>query len=356
VGEDGPTTKTTRGVLVTRRLPGPAIARIAAVADVTVHEGPGPIPRERLLRDVRGKAGLLPVYTDRVDDELLDAAGDDLAVVANFGVGYDNIDVGACTRRGVLVTNTPDVLTEATADLAWGLLIATARRLGEGERFIRSRLPWVWEPDFMLGADVFGATLGIVGFGRIGRAVARRAAGFGMRVLYHSRRRAREELESSLHAEYRAGLDELLSESDFVSLHVSLSPATRRLLDAERIRRMRSTAILINTSRGAVVDEVALADALREGRIRAAGLDVYEREPEVHPGLLELENVVLVPHLGSATVPTREAMAMLAAENVVAVVEGRPPSTPVNPEVWHGRGATSARRPCAGPGFETSDL
>lgn len=339
-------------VLVTRRLPGPAIGRLAGAADVTVHEGPGPIPRDRLLADVRGKAGVLPVYTERIDNEVLDAAGDALVVVANFGVGFDNIDVAACTRRGVVVTNTPDVLSEATADLAMALVLATARRLGEGERFLRSRRPWIWEPDFMLGMDLSGATLGIVGFGRIGQAVARRAAGFGMRVLYHGRRRADPAVESEVHALYRPGLNELLSESDVVSLHVSLSTSTRHLIDAERLGRMKPTAILVNTSRGAVVDEGALVEALRSGTIRAAGLDVYEREPEIRPGLLSMDNVVLVPHLGSATVRTREAMATLAADNLLAALEGLRPPTPVNPEVWEARAPIEP----GGIGFERSDL
>ena len=325
-------------VLVTRRLPGQAMEVIEGACEVTVHSGPGPIARDRLLRELRGKAGAITTATERVDEEFLSAAGEGLVVVANFGVGYDNVDVPACTRRGVLATNTPDVLTEATADIAWVLMMAAARRVGEGERFLRSRAPWVWEPDFMLGQDFSGRTLGIVGFGRIGRAVARRAGCFGMRILYHSSSRASAEVEVKLCAEYRE-LDDLLAEADFVTLHTPLTPRTRHLIDAERLKRMKRTAVLVNASRGPVVDEGALVEALRTGQIFAAGLDVFEREPEVHPGLFELENVVMIPHLGSATVETRVAMGMLAAENLIAALEGRRPPTPVNPQVWERRQA-----------------
>jgi glyoxylate reductase len=309
------------------------MARIAEVCETTVHPGPGPMPRERLLRELEGKAGAMVAITERVDEEFLEAAGDGLVIVANYGVGFDNIDVTACTRHGVLVSNTPDVLTETTADMAWTLLMAAARRAGEGERFLRRGERWVWEPDFMLGQDVHGKVLGIVGFGRIGRAVARRAAGFGMRVIYSAVRRAPPEVERELGAEFRE-LDELLEEADFVTLHTALSPTTRHLIDAKRLARMKPTAVLVNASRGAVVDEDALVQALRDGRIFAAGLDVFEHEPDVHPGLRELENVVIVPHLGSATVETRTRMALLAAENLIAALEGRRPPTLVNPEVW----------------------
>jgi glyoxylate reductase len=322
-----------RPVLVTRRFPGPAVDRIAAACGLTLWEGPGPIPRDRLLRDLAGKAGALVTGTERVNDEFLDAAGPGLVVVSSFGVGYDHVDVEACTRRGCLVTNTPDVLTDATADLAWAVLMAAARRVGEGERFLRRRAPWVWEPDFMLGTEVSGKVLGIVGFGRIGQAVARRARGFSMQVLYHSRSRVDPVIESELRAEHR-DLDALLAEADIVTVHTPLTPATRHLIDARRLALMKPTAILVNASRGPVVDEAALVQALREGRLRAAGLDVYEREPEVHPGLLELENVVVIPHLGSATVETRTAMASLAADNLLAALDGRLPPAPVNPGVW----------------------
>jgi glyoxylate reductase len=306
--------------------------------DVDLFEGDGAIPREELLRRVAGKDGIVSVLTERIDEELLDAAGPRLRVVANHAVGYDNVDVEACTRRGVLVTNTPDVLTETTADMAWALLLAAARRIAEGDRLVRSGTPWIWGPTMMLGADVHRATLGVVGFGRIGRAVARRALGFEMRVLYHSRSRAAEEIERDLRAEH-VSFERLLAESDFVSINASLTPETRHLFDEDALRTMKPTAVLVNTARGPLVDEATLARALREGWIGAAGIDVYEREPEVHPDLAACDNAVLVPHLGSATVGTREAMGMLAAENLKVALDGRRPPTPVNPVVLEKGGA-----------------
>ena len=314
-------------VLVTRPL-GPEIAAfLRERCEVEVPDEDRAMARDELLARLAGKHGLLAMLTDRVDDEALDAAGPSLRVVANHAVGYDNVDVAACTRRGVVVTNTPDVLTDATADMTWGLILAASRRIAEGDRLVRSGRPWEWSPGFMLGREVAGKTLGIVGFGRIGQAVARRAVGFSMRVITHTRTppEDREDVEI-------VGFDELLAESDVVSIHLSLSDETRHLFGSRELGLMKETAVLVNTSRGQVVDEAALAEALASGEIGAAGLDVYEREPQVHPGLLELENVVLVPHLGSATVETRAAMGMLAARNLVAVLSGEPPSTPVNPE------------------------
>ena len=322
-------------VLVTRRLAHEVMGYLDEHCLVTLNEEDRPMPRERLLGEVKGKRGVLPMLTDRIDDELLDSAGPGLEVVANYAVGYDNVDVAACTSRGVLVTNTPDVLTDATADMTWSLILAASRRLGEGERLIRTGGTWAWAPDFMLGREVTGKTLGIVGFGRIGQAVAARAQGFRMRVLYYSRTRKRE-AEGALDAEYR-DLSALLAEADVVSAHVSLSDETHHLFGADEFRAMRPTSLFVNTTRGAVVDEEALGSALRHGEIFAAGLDVYEREPEVHPLLLSLDNVVLVPHLGSATVETRTAMGMLAAQNLVAAVEGRPPPSAVNPEALERR-------------------
>ena len=319
-------------VLVTRRIPSPAIERIVERCELDYHDSPDPIAREELLGRVKGTLGVLVQSSERVDEEFL-AAGPELRVVSTFGVGYDHIDVPLCTSRGVLVGNTPEVLTEATAELTWALILAAARRLGEGERLIRSGESWhVW-PLFMLGIGLNGKALGVVGFGRIGRAVARRASVFGMRVLYHSRRRAPSEVEEALGAEYR-DLDRLLNESDVVTLHVSLGPETRHLIDARRLASMKPTGVLVNASRGAVVDEAALVEALRERRILAAALDVFEGEPEVHPGLLELQNVVLTPHIGSATIETRTAMALLAAENLIGGVEGRRPTCLVNPAAW----------------------
>jgi glyoxylate reductase len=299
-----------------------------------VWEGPPEaIPRDELLARIGGKHGAITLLTERVDAELLDAAGPQLRIVANYAVGFDNIDVEECTRRGVLATNTPEVLSETTADLAWALLMAAARRIAEGDRFLRSRTPWIWGPEMMLGQDVHDVTLGVVGFGRIGQAVARRARGFRMRVIYFDPYRPPENVERELGAEYRA-FDDLLPEADFISIHVALTPETHHLFGAEQFRRMKPTAVLVNTARGPVVDEAALARALRDGELFAAGLDVFEREPEVHPALLELENVVIVPHLGSATVATRDAMGMLAGENLIAALEGRRPPTLLNPEAW----------------------
>ena len=323
-------------VLVTRRLPAPAMERIAERCDITLHDGLGAIPRDRLLEDIRGKRGAVTLLTDRVDDELLDAAGDQLVIVANYAVGFDNIDVDACTRRMVLCSNTPDVLTETTADTAWALLMAAARRIPEGDRFLRSRQPWIWGPEFMLGRDVNGKTLGIIGFGRIGHAMARRAHGFGMHVIYHDVYRPSAELERELHAEFRE-LDSLLAEADFITMHTNLTQDTHHLINEERLAKMKPTAVIVNTSRGPVIDEAALAAALRDGVIFAAGLDVFEREPEVHPDLLVLDNAEVIPNLGSGTVETRIAMGLLAADNLIEALEGRRPPTLINPEVWERR-------------------
>jgi glyoxylate reductase len=323
-------------VLVTRRLPAPVMEWLYERCDVTLHEGPEAIPRDRLLRDIAGKLGAITLLTDKVDDEFLDAAGNQLLIVANYAVGFDNIDVPACSARGVLTSNTPDVLTETTADLAWTLMMTAARRVAEGDRFLRRRTPWIWGPEMMLGQDLHHKTLGIVGFGRIGHAMARRAKGFGMRIIYFDVYRPPRELEVELGAEYRE-LDDLLEEADFITLHTNLSPETRHLINAERLKRMKPTAVLVNSSRGPVIDEAALAEALESGEIFAAGLDVFENEPEVHPGLLRAERAVVIPHLGSATVETRHAMGMLAAENLVAALEGRKPPTLINPDVWERR-------------------
>jgi glyoxylate reductase len=318
-------------VLVTRRVPAPVVERLDGRCRLEVWEGEGVMPRAELLERAAGKAGLVTMLTDIVDGELLDRAGPGLRVVANYAVGHDNLDLEACTARGVLAANTPDVVTEATADLTWALLLAAARRVAEGDRFLRSRRPWIWGPEFFLGFEVHGKTLGVVGLGRIGRAVARRAAGFGMPVLYTARRRLPPEREAELAVTWRE-LDELLAEADFVSLHLGLSPATRHLLDAERLARMKPTAVLVNTARGPIVDEAALAAALAAGRPGAAGLDVFEREPEVNPALLELDNVTVVPHLGTATRETRVAMGLTAAANVLAALDGGRPPNLLNPE------------------------
>lgn len=320
-------------VLVTRRLPAEALERVAARCDMTLYDGDGAMPRAALLNQVAGKAGAITLLTDRVDDEFLDAAGPQLKIVANYAVGFDNIDVEACTRHGVLASNTPEVLTETTADTAFALMMAASRRIAEGDRFLRSRVPWIWGPLMMLGQDIHHKTLGVVGFGRIGQGLARRARGFSMRVVYHDTYRPPAEVERELGAEYM-DLDELLAVSDFVSLHTNLTPETRHLINADRLAAMKPTAVLVNTSRGPVIDEQALAAALAAGEIFAAGIDVFEREPEVHPDLLACENAVLIPHLGSATVQTRLAMANLAADNLFAALDSQRPPTLLNPAAW----------------------
>jgi glyoxylate reductase len=330
-------------ILVTRRLPQDALDRIDAQCEMTLYQGDGAMPRDQLLAEVAGKAGAITLLTDRVDDEFLDAAGPALRIVANYAVGFDNIDVDACTRHGVLASNTPEVLTETTADTAFILMMAAARRIAEGDRFLRSRAPWTWGPLMMLGQDVHHKTLGVVGFGRIGQAVARRARGFAMRVRYHDVYRPAAEVEQELQAEYR-DLADLLRESDFVSIHTNLTPQTHHLINAERLAMMKPTAVLVNTSRGPVIDEEALAQALNEGQIFAAGLDVFEHEPDVHPGLLDCENAVLIPHLGSATVETRLAMANLAVDNLLAGLEDGHPPTLLNPEV--GAAGPDRMTPC----------
>jgi glyoxylate reductase len=323
-------------VLITRRLPQEALDRVEARCDMTLYDGEGAMARGQLLAEVAGKAGAITLLTDRVDDEFLDAAGLQLKIVANYAVGFDNIEVDACTRHGVLTSNTPEVLTETTADTAFALMIAAARRVAEGDRFLRSGTPWIWGPLMMLGQDVHHGTLGVVGFGRIGQALARRARGFAMRVLYHDVYRPPPEVEEELGAEYR-DLDDLLRESDFVSLHTNLTPETRHLINADRLAMMKPTAVLVNTSRGPVIDEQALARALRTGRLFAAGLDVFEHEPAVHPDLLRCETAVIIPHLGSATVHTRLAMANLAVDNLFAGLDDKRPPTLLNPQVWEDR-------------------
>lgn len=290
------------------------------------------LTRDELLAKVKGLDGLLSLLTDRIDGELLDAAGPQLKIVANHAVGFDNVDLAAATARGVLITNTPGVLTEATADHAWALLFAVARRIPESERFLRAGKFKGWGPLMFLGGDVTGRTLGVVGAGRIGHAMALRSRGFEMRVLYADES-TNPVLEQEIGAR-RVELAELLRESDFVSLHVPLLPGTRHLINAETLRQMKPSAYLINTSRGPVVDEAALAAALRQGVLAGAALDVFENEPAVHPDLLALENVVLTPHTASATIATRGKMASMAANNLIAGLRGQQPPNLVNVEVW----------------------
>jgi glyoxylate reductase len=314
-------------IVVTGRIPEAGLELLRQHGEVWAWDGDGPIPDEVRDDQLASADAAVTLLTDRVDDGFLDAAPK-VRVVANVAVGYNNIDVAACRRRGVVVTNTPDVLTDATADIAMALILMSTRRLGEGERLIRSGEAWKWGMFMMLGRGIQGRRLGLVGMGAIGRATAERARAFGMTIAYHNRSRAAAEVEERLGAEPLA-LDELLATSDVVSLHCPYTPDTHHLIDAEALDRMRPTAFLVNTARGPVVDEAALVEALRSGRIAGAGLDVFEHEPDVHPGLLELDNAVLIPHLGSATVETRDAMAVLAARNVVAVLAGDEPITPV---------------------------
>lgn len=310
-------------VLVTRRLPSSVISRLEAVFEVDLYSGSKAISREELLERVKGKDALVCLLTETIDAAVLDAAGPQLKIVANVAVGYNNIDVAACRARGIAVTNTPDVLTNACADFTWGLILAITRRLGEGERVVRAGAWGGWALDYMLGMELRGKQLGMVGLGRIGRAVAEKAPAFGMTVAYAARTTA--DLAGAVHMP----LDRLLATSDIVSLHCPMTPETKHLIDKKALARMKRTAYLINTSRGPVVDEAALAWALKERLIAGAALDVYEREPEIHPELMALENVLLIPHLASATTETRTAMADLAASNAIAVINGQAPITPV---------------------------
>lgn len=321
-------------VLVTRRIPEAGLRLVLEQTRADLWEDELPPPREELLRRVAGVDGLLSLLTDRVDDELLDAAGPQLKVVSNFAVGFDNIDVPACSRRGIPVGNTPGVLTETTADLAFALLMAVARRLPEAYDYVRADRWQTWGPLLLLGRDVNGATLGIVGFGRIGREMAKRARGFGMRVLYYDVHPATQEEEAALGAESVA-MDQLLAESDFVSLHTNLSPETQHLLDAAAFERMKRGAIVINTSRGPVIDHEALYDALKSGQLFGAGLDVTDPEPlrADHP-LVSLPNCLVVPHIASASEATRDRMAEMAAANLLAGIRGERLPTPVDPAVY----------------------
>jgi len=318
-------------VLVTRILPGPAIEVLKQRCEVELNQEDRVISREELMRGVSGKDGLLCLLTDKIDAEVMDAAGPNLKVISNYAVGYDNIDVTEATRRGIAVTNTPGVLTETTADLTWAIMMAVARRIVEADNFLRTGQWKGWAPCLMLGHDVYGKTLGIVGLGRIGKAIARRAKGFDMRVLYYDTRRD-EQAERELGVAY-VPLENLLRESDFVSIHAPLTEKTRHLIGEKELRLMKPTAFLVNVARGPLVDEAALIRALREKWIAGAALDVFEREPYVPPELIQMKNVVLVPHIGSASVETRSKMAMMAVENLLAVLEGKIPPNLVNPEV-----------------------
>ncbi|HUS15656.1 MAG TPA: D-glycerate dehydrogenase [Chloroflexia bacterium] len=319
-------------VLVTQAVPQAGLDLLQTFADVDANPDEGVIwSKDELIRRLPGHDALYCLLTNTVDAAVMDAEPN-LRIIANMAVGFNNVQVAGATARGIPVTNTPGVLTDTTADFAWTLLMAAARRVAEADRFTRAGRFHGWGPLMLLGGDVAGRTLGVVGFGRIGQAMARRAAGFSMRVIYYDVHPVGADLEHELHAE-SVPLDQLLEEADFVTLHVNYTPETHHLLGPAQFARMKPTAYVVNTARGAVIDEAALVDALRDGQIAGAGLDVYENEPALHPGLLELENVVLAPHIASASIDTRNAMATIAAKNIQALFAGEPPPNIVNPEV-----------------------
>ena len=318
-------------VLISKHIYQEAVDYLASRVRVDYHDSDDGLPGGDLRARLAGKAGLVCQLTDRIDAALLDAAPS-VKVVSNVAVGFDNIDVAAATERGIVVTNTPGVLTNTTADLAFALILGAGRRLGEAERYLRAGRFKQWRIDLLTGWDVWQATLGIFGMGRIGQAVARRGRGFDMRVLYYDPFRQSEELERELGIEY-ASKEEVLAQADFLSLHCALTPETRHLVGAAEFEAMKPTAVLVNTSRGPVVDEAALAAALKRGSIAAAGLDVFENEPEVHPDLLACENALIVPHIASASVATRTRMCLMAAENMAAGLAGERPPNIVNPDV-----------------------
>jgi glyoxylate reductase len=318
-------------VYVTRMLPGPALDMLRARCDIEVNPRDENIPYEELLQRVKGRDGIITLLTDRVDEEVIEASSHSdpsLRVIANYAVGYDNIDVACATEHSIFVCNTPDVLTDTTADLAWALMLSLARRIPEAERYTRAGKFEGWSPTLFLGGDIYGKTLGVVGAGRIGEAVAMRSLGFRMRVLYTDVRH-NYELERAVGAE-KVDMDTLLRESDFISIHVPLIPETQHLIGKRSLSMMKPTAYLVNTSRGSVIDESALAKALRKKVIAGAALDVFENEPKIAPELLELDNVIVVPHIASASFETRSKMATMVAENVLTALSGETPPNAVN--------------------------
>jgi glyoxylate reductase len=322
-------------VLVTRAIPEEGLAKVRERCEMVLNPHDRVMAKEDILAGIKGKDGLLCLLTDTIDEEIM-AESKQLRVISNYAVGFNNIDIEAASRRQIIVTNTPGVLTESTADFAFALLMAAARRIPEGDRLTRAGRFEGWGPMLLLGGDVFGRTLGIVGMGRIGKAVAARAEGFSMPVLYHQRTRLPSDEEREIGASYVC-LEDLLRKSDFVSLHVPLTPETHHLIGARQLAMMRNGAYLINTSRGPVVDESALAEALAARQIGGAALDVYEREPEVHPALLLLDNVILAPHIASATLATRSRMAVMAADNLIDGLSGKIPAHVVNPALLKGK-------------------
>jgi lactate dehydrogenase-like 2-hydroxyacid dehydrogenase len=319
-------------ILVTKRMFPETVAFLQQHAEVDYEATDDGLTSAELIARARGKRAIVSQFTDSLPKEVI-AQMEGLGMIAHVGVGYDNIDIPAATARGILVSNTPGVLDDTTADFAFALMLAAARRVSEADAFVRSGKWQRWSLELMIGLDIHHRKLGILGMGRIGQAVARRAAGFSMRVLYHNRTRLTQEIENQLQAMWVLK-DELLQESDFLSIHVPLNPTTRHSIGEAELRRMKPTAILVNTARGPVVEEAALAQALSERWIAAAGLDVFEHEPQIHPALLECTNAVLAPHIGSASVDTRRKMTMIAAENALAALAGRRPPNLLNPEVW----------------------
>jgi glyoxylate reductase len=319
-------------VFITRVIPDDGLKIVDEFCHMEVSDYDGVLSRQVLLDKVKGIDGLLSLLTDTIDREVMEMAGPQLQVISNYAVGFNNIDVAEATKRGILVTNTPGVLTETTADLAWSLLMSSARRIVEGDKFLRAGKFRGWEPMLLLGTDVHGSTLGLIGFGRIGQSMARRAKGFNMKVIYYDRERVSQRLEEEFNASYRQ-LYDLLQESDFVSIHAPLTEETFHLIEEKELKMMKKESYLINTARGPIVDEKALAKALRQKWIRGAALDVFENEPAVEPELLDLDNVVIVPHIGSASYQTRTKMAIMAAQNLVSALKGERPAYLVNPEV-----------------------
>lgn len=318
-------------VFVTRKIPEPGLDMLKAACEVYVNPEDRVLTKQEIMDGVKDKDALLCLLTDTIDGEVMDA-GPSLKVIANYAVGYNNIDIAAATARRIPVSNTPGVLTETTADLTWALLMAVARRIVEGDKFVRAGKFKGWGPLMLLGTDVYGKTLGIIGLGRIGEAVARRARGFGMRVIYTNSKPRKKPDDQTLGVEYRP-LDRLLQEADFISIHAPLTEDTYHLVGEKELKMMKKSAYLINTSRGPVVDEKALVRALQEGEIAGAGLDVFENEPEIAPGLAELDNVVIIPHLGSASLETRTKMATMAAANILAGLRGEVLPNLVNREI-----------------------
>ncbi|OAA22140.1 D-glycerate dehydrogenase [Kosmotoga sp. DU53] len=313
-------------IFVTYKIPEIGL-KLLSKFNVEVNEEDRTLSKKEIIERAQDATALVTLLSDNIDAEIINALPR-LKIIANYAVGFNNIDIEAAKAKGVIVTNTPDILTDASADLAMALLLATARRIVEADKFVRKGLFEGWKPELFLGIELNGKTLGIIGLGRIGKAVAKRAQAFGMKVIYHNRRPLTSEEEKNLDVEYRS-LEQLLKESDFISLHVPLTSETYHLLSRSKLKLIKPSAVLINTSRGAVVDEEALIEFLQQGKIAAAGLDVYENEPEVPYALKELDNVVLLPHIGSATVETRNNMAVLVAKNILAVLEGKKPLTPV---------------------------